>query len=204
MKIPNQQKVWDNIAEEWSKYRKDPQEKTLNFLKKQKGKVLDLGCGSGRNLTKIKNGKMWLVDFSKEMIKQAKENAKKKKISAEFKVANTTTLPFKDNFFDSAIFINTLHCIETKQAREKSLKELFRVLKPKSQALISVWSKNQERIKNKPKECYIPWTTPKGKVQRYTYIFEKEELENLLKKVGFKILDSKEDKNIIAIVQKPQ
>ena len=69
----DQKKLWDNIAPEWTKFKTRPIEHTKEFLKKQTGNVLDLGSGAGRHLQKIKNGKMYLVDFSKEMIKHAKE-----------------------------------------------------------------------------------------------------------------------------------
>ena len=90
----NQKEVWDNIAEEWDKFKQIPSEFSKDFLKKSAGNVLDLGSGSGRHLTKIKNGKMYLVDFSDKMIELAKKKAKKLKVQAEFNVANLTKLPF--------------------------------------------------------------------------------------------------------------
>ena len=49
----NQQKIWDNIAKEWFEFKTKPAEHTLQFLKNKKGKILDLGSGSGRHLKKI-------------------------------------------------------------------------------------------------------------------------------------------------------
>ena len=69
--------------------------------------------------------------------------------------------------------------------------------------MISVWSRNNKRIKNKPKECFIPWTVQNKKYLRDTYIYDKQELEDLLKSIGFKIINSKEDNNIVFIVEKP-
>ena len=60
----NQKKVWDNIAPEWAEFKTKPTKHTIKFLKKQKGKILDLGCGSGRNLIKSKKIKIYGVDFS--------------------------------------------------------------------------------------------------------------------------------------------
>jgi len=64
MKTSNQKQVWNNIAEEWHEFKKLPAESSIEFLKKQKGNVLDFGSGSGRHLMKIKDGKMHLLDFS--------------------------------------------------------------------------------------------------------------------------------------------
>lgn len=203
MKTPNQKQVWNNIASDWQEFRKEPIKEVLDFLKDKEGNVLDLGSGSGRHLTKIKNGKMYLIDFSKEMISQANKKIIKSKINAEAKVSNSTSLPFEDNFFNSAIYINALHCTPSETNRENSLKELLRVLKPKSQALISVWSRNSKRIKNKPKEALIPWTANNKKYLRYYYLYDKDELENLLKNVGFKIIKSWENENMFFVVKKP-
>ena len=68
----NQEQVWDNIAQEWYKFKTKPAQHTLEFLKDKTGNILDLGRGSARHLIKIKDGKMYLVDFSKKMIKLAK------------------------------------------------------------------------------------------------------------------------------------
>ena len=202
MKTPNQEKVWDIIAIKWNECRQDPVPEAIEFMKKQKGKILDLGCGSGRNFIKLKQKKVYGLDFSKEILKYAKQKSDNLNLNAELKQIKNEKIPYADNFFDSAIFIAVLHCIETDSKRKKLLKELYRVLKPNSKALISVWSKNHERLKNKPKKTFIPWTVNNKKYNRYTYIYDKEELEQQLKLTGFKILNSKEDNNIVFIVEK--
>jgi len=196
-----QEKVWNAIAEEWRKYRVKPVKEAKNFIKKTKGRILDLGCGSGRNFAKTK-GTIYGIDFSQKMLKYAKEYAKSKGFKVITKKASATKIPFKNNFFDRAIFISTLHCIKSKKSRERALKELNRVLKQGAEAMISVWSRKQKRLKNKPKECMIPWTVKGKKYYRYTYIYNKKELQKLLKKIGFKILKTEENENIIIIVRK--
>lgn len=198
MKIPNQEKIWDKIAGHWTKFRNKPFPHIAKFLKKQKGKILDIGCGSGRNFIKSKNLYFYGIDFSKELL----EHAKKKNIAIELKKANATKIPFKENFFNAVIFNAVLHCIPKATDRKKSLQELYRVLKPKSQALISVWSRNSKRIKNKPKESLIPWTIEDKKYYRYYYIYDKKELLDLIEDTGFKILKSWEDENINVVVEK--
>ncbi len=180
----NQKKVWNNIAEEWFEFKDRPTEHTANFLKSKTGNVLDLGSGAGRHLIKIKDGKMYLVDFSKEMIEFAKKKSRQKKIPAEFFVLDLTKLGFKDNFFDSAICISSLHCVEGEKNREKTVRELFRVLKKGARAEIGVWNKNSKRFKNSPKDKYVKW---RDKGERYYYLYDEKEVHDLFKKVGFKI-----------------
>jgi ubiquinone/menaquinone biosynthesis C-methylase UbiE len=198
MKIQSQKQVWNKIAEEWFEFKKNPGRGVEDFLKKQKGKILDLGSGSGRNLVKTK-GKMYLVDFSEKMIKLAKEKAKKENIDAEFFVEDITNLSFPDNFFDAAISIAALHCLDKKK-QEKAVKELYRVLKPKAPAKIAVWNKDSKRFKNSSKEKFISW---RDKGKRYYYLFNEKEIHDLFKKAGFKIkkkIDS--DVNIVFIAEK--
>jgi ubiquinone/menaquinone biosynthesis C-methylase UbiE len=196
----NQKQVWNKIAPEWYEFRTRPSEYTLEFLKNKFGNILDLGSGAGRHLVKINKGKMWLVDFSKEMIKFAKEKSKRNKIKAEFFVSDLTKLPFKDNFFDSAIAIASLHCVEGKENREKAIKELFRVLKKGAKADIAVWNKDSKKFKNSPKEKYVKW---RDKGKRYYYLFDEKEIHELFKKAGFNIKEKFiPKKNIRFIVEK--
>ncbi len=197
--MENQQKVWNNIAEDWSKFRKKPRKEILKFLKEQSGKILDLGSGSGRNLIKLKNIKMYEVDFSKKMLEFGKQKAEQQKINAEFIQAPANKLPFKKEFFDAGIYVSSLHCLNSKVERKQSLKELFRVLKKGAQAYVSVWDFNSKRFGGK-KQRKINW---RNKGIRYYYFYEKKELEHLLKSNGFKIIKQIPDKdNIIFIIEK--
>lgn len=193
----SQEQIWDKIASDWNEYKTKPFPGIKEFLEDKKGKILDLGCGSGRNFQAIKE-EIYGIDFSKEMI----ELASKKYPKAKLLKALASKIPFKNNFFDAAIYIAALHCIESPQERELSLKELLRVLKPKARAFITVWSINHERVK-KLADNIVPWTISNETLQRFYYIYTKEELSTLLEKTGFKINSIKEHENIIAIVEKP-
>ena len=195
--IENQQKIWDNIAPEWHKHKRIPSQLSEEFLKKCHGKVLDLGSGSGRHLTKIKDGKMYLVDFSRKMLKLAEQKAKSKKIDAEFIKTNLFNLPFKNSFFDFAISISSIHCLNPKNAR-KAVKELYRVLKPKAKVLIGVWNFMSKRFNQKnSKERLIGWTN-KGK--RYYYLFEEREIHDLFKNAGFEIISTHNSEMMINFI----
>jgi ubiquinone/menaquinone biosynthesis C-methylase UbiE len=193
----NQKEVWDNIAEEWDKFKQIPSEFSKEFLNKCTGNVLDLGSGSGRHLTKIPKGEMYLVDFSDKMIEFAKNKAKKIKIQAEFSVANLKKLPFENNFFDYSICISALHCISPKD-HKKAVKEIYRVMKPHSKSLIGVWNFNSKRFNQKQgKEKLIKWT---DKGERYYYLFTEDEVHNLFKNAGFKIISSHNSEMMINFI----
>ena len=184
--MQEQEKVWDEIGRPWKESRATPLKEVVEFLKNKKGKILDLGCGSGRNFVESKELEFYGVDFSQKMIDLAKEKNYKQLIKA-----NAWQLPFKDSFFDAALYIASLHCIPNEENREKSLQELKRVMKPGARALITVWDKNQEKFKDAGKETYIPWIVnvegKEKKAMRYYYLYEKEELIDLLSKY-FKVV----------------
>jgi tRNA (uracil-5-)-methyltransferase TRM9 len=197
-----QKNIWNSIASKWNEYKTKRNDLTDEFLKK--GKVLDLGCGSGRNFTKT-NATIYGLDFSKEMLNYAAQKAQKLDIKCVLSFAPSSKIPFENNFFDSAICIALLHCINSKFKRNKTIKELFRVLKPQAKAFITVWNKTSPRMKNKPKSHKVPWTIENKKLWRTNYLYEPEELIEELEKVGFKILKQFENQNnIMVVVQKPK
>jgi ubiquinone/menaquinone biosynthesis C-methylase UbiE len=201
--MESQEQTWDNIAEKWNRFRTKVSPTVESFLKEQKGNVLDVGCGSGRNFIKIKGIKWFGVDFSQEMLKLAEDRSKQLKIKTVLTKASSQKLPFEDNSFDAVLCYALLHCINSCEGREKTLKEISRVLKPGGKALISSWGDKSPRLKNKGKECFVPWTIRgEDKVKRYTYVFNLKELEDLVKKVGFRVLRAWEERNVNLIVEK--
>lgn len=198
-KIPNQHKIWNSIAPEWDEHKKIPSELSKKFLKKCRGKVVDFGSGTGRHLTKIKKGKMYLIDFSEEMLKLAKKKADKKKIPAEIIESKLVKTPIKKDFFDYGICISALHCLEPKESK-KAIKELYRIMKPGAKILVGVWNFHSKRFNQKKgKEKLIGWTN-KGK--RYYYLFEEEEIHNLFKKTGFRIISTHNSEMMINFIAK--
>ena len=211
MDIQDQEQVWDAIAADWRIYRTEPIKEAAEFIENKKGKILDVGCGSGRNFTRTK-GTIYGVDFSKKMLVYARKKIKNFSIKAVLKNAHAHNLPFKDNFFDSALCTSVLHCIQKPEYMEKSIQELFRVLKPKARALITVWNKKQPKFEKSKKEVTVGWNVRGKKHMRYYYLYERPELVSLIKKAGFKIIKVKDKdtphgfyskRNILVYVQKP-
>jgi tRNA (uracil-5-)-methyltransferase TRM9 len=193
-----QEEVWDSIAERWDSYRSRTAREVVEFLENKNGKILDLGCGSGRNFVDNKNLEIYGIDFSEKLLEFAK-----KRNYVELKKGEGDKIPYDDNFFDSIICFSVLHCIDSAEKRKKTAEELFRVLKPGSELLISVWGRGSPRVKNKKKEDSVNWNVGGIIYKRYTYMFDKKEFEELVKNAGFKIVRSWEDKNINLIVSKP-
>lgn len=201
MKELTQKQVWDEIAQDWRKFRQTPRQEVQGFIEICSGKLLDLGCGSGRHFFKKTGLKMYGTDFSEKMIRLAEKNVSGNKLCVELSTMENEEISYANNFFDNVICIAVLHCVEKKEKRIKLLQEIKRVLKTGGKAFIQVWSKNHERVKNKGKEALVPWTIGDKKFERYYYLYELEELKNELESLGFKVLRIEEGENINVIVK---
>jgi ubiquinone/menaquinone biosynthesis C-methylase UbiE len=198
-----QRKVWDSIAKSWNECRTMVSPSVQNFLREQRGRILDLGCGSGRNFIEIDGQKMYGVDFSGEMIRYAEKKVKEKKMKIELSVQEANRLEFENDFFDCVVCCAVLHCIKGKNKRKKVIDEIYRVVRPGGGVFFSVWGKKSQRLKNMKKEDYVSWT--KGldeKVLRYNYTYDLEEFKEEIKKAGFKIDKVWEERNINCIAFK--
>lgn len=202
-KIPNQQKIWDKIAKSWNENKKEVFPDVKPFLKQlaknKRGKILEIGCGNCRNLIFFKNLDCYGTDFSEKQIKYAKEFCKENGLKVRLKKADATNQPFKDESFDYVLSIAVVHHLKKKD-REKSIKEIHRVLKNKGKALITVWNRYKE-FKKSDRERYVPWDKTQEICLRYYYFFTPNELEKLFKKY-FRILKRKISRNIIFLVEK--
>lgn len=194
-----QEKVWDAIARPWRECRNHEIEYVSDFLRNKRGRVLDLGCGSGRNFLKRDGLDFYGVDFSSEMV----ELAKKDGVAKEVKKGYTWDVPYGDGFFDYVIFVAVLHCVDSAEKRRKSLEEAYRVLKRGGEMIVSVWGRGSGRLKNRPKEGFVPWSSRDGeRMERYTYIYDYKELKAELEDVGFEIVKGWEDENVCFVVRK--
>lgn len=189
--------VWNAIAEKWAGCRVKPTGEVLDFLKNRKGVVLDLGCGSGRHFLENKNLKFYGVDFSEELVGIAR-----KKGYVEVKIGNVFEIPYEKDFFDFVVFSRVLHCVEGVENRRKSLEEIYRVLKNGGKALVTAWGRGSGRIKNREKEGFVPWSVGDKKYERYTYVYDFEELRKELEDVGFDVLKGWEDGCSCFVVKK--
>ena len=94
-------------------------------------KVLDIGCGPGtisEGLLSISD-QVWGIDISSDMIKIANKRFDEAEFGHKirFEVGDAENLKFPNHFFDAVICLGVLRYIDS---WEKSLQEIYRVLKP--------------------------------------------------------------------------
>ena len=108
--------------------------KPINYQRQKvvplaKGKVLDIGIGSGLNIPFYNSDKIDIVigiDPSYELIELAKELANDSKASIELVIGSAELIPYPDNFFDTVLVTYTMCTIPNVAIANK---EMWRVLK---------------------------------------------------------------------------
>ncbi len=128
--------------------------KALREIKKDKIKILDIGCGTGRMLAEVfsvgKDIEYIGLDTSKPMIKHLKKKAKKLGIEKKVKVkiSGASKIPFKDNEFDIVFSYHLLWHIP-KEEQEKIIGEMLRVCRKRGRIIFDILYKNfiWEKIK---------------------------------------------------------
>lgn len=134
---------------------------------RDKLKILDVGCGTGKNMEVFSTlGEVWGLDNSKEAINFCKKRGLK-----NLKLATLQNNGFKDNEFDVVTMLDVLEHIDDENS---ALIEVKRILKKGGCIILTVpaygwlWSKWDEVLHHK---------------RRYT----KQALIKILEKAGFKV-----------------
>ncbi len=95
-------------------------------------KALEIGCGTGLFTEKVYSAtkaQITAIDISEDLL----THARKKLPNIDFKIEDAMALSFESNSFDTVYGSSILHHLDF----EKSLKEIYRVLKPKGQMIFA-------------------------------------------------------------------
>lgn len=130
--------------------------------------ILDLGCGSGRDLRYFsqKGFRVVGIDYSNNLLKLAKNFSNQPVV-----LGDITHLPFEDNAFDAVWAIGSLLHISHKRL-PPVLRQIHRILKPNAQFLASMKAGHGEVV-----DC----------LGRLNVFYQRSEWESLLTKTGYEI-----------------
>lgn len=99
-------------------------------------RVLDLGCGTGTLAIMAKQtqpkAEVFGLDADPEMLKMAHIKRDQAKLNITFDVGFTNELPYPDSSFDRVLSSIMIHHLKTSD-KEKTAREVYRVLKPGGQ-----------------------------------------------------------------------
>jgi SAM-dependent methyltransferase len=175
--------TYNLIAKDYAKngLKAAPKQEENTFIKllTPSQKILDVGCGFGRNLKAFLDYGLDVYGFdgSRELLKIAQLQAPKAKLQL---LDLREKLPYEDNFFDGIWARNSLHHLEP-QDLLRALSELKRILKPNGIIFIE-WKKGQG-----------PTITREEKAQgqeRFYNLLSKKEVEEIIENAGLRITDS--------------
>ena len=192
----NTRRAYNNIAMQYYNEYKDDKadleyiDKFLNMCNK---KILDLGCGMGHYSKYIKNKGVEVVgvDFSKEMLKIAKENGPDIKfIKSDIRKLSRDLDKNLEQGFDGVLIAYVIHHLSKEETKE-CLINLKKYLVKNAKLLILFREGNRTL---KEVEPFNP---------KFSYIikeYEKKEITELLNECGYDVLEIeekpyKEDKN---------
>lgn len=191
----NVKQVYEEIADHFNVTRVNHWSWITDFINLIKNntqypKIIDIGCGNGRNMT-YHNVDFTGVDNCKKFI----DICESKGFHAIY--ANMTNIPLTSNLYDAIICIASFHHLDNYNTRLLALREMKRLLKPNGEILLSVWSIVQpaktKRTFNEYGDNIVLWTKYNRIFERYYYIFKLEELEQLFITVGLTVVDHRYD-----------
>ncbi len=197
------QETWDTIAKSFDTTRQKPWAYCLQFIGslKHTDVVADLGCGNGRHLLPCATQCSFVVgvDISSQLLRITQKKLINKEIDTASVVhADIVQLPFQKNSVTAVLCIASLHNIQGKKNRSAALREILRVLQPEGCALISVWSRWQEKYyKYFLKQMFLRtgefgdidifWRHQNLNVPRFYHLYSKHEFRRELRDAGFQI-----------------
>ena len=175
----------------------------------ENAEIVDLGCGNGRLIKFLDQfflGQQYRyigVDNSTGLLKHAARQFPKK----IFLPGDQLNIPIETGQVNVLFNIAAFHHIPSKSLRLAALAEMKRVLKPNGILILTVWNLWQWKYwwanlagwlrslfslgNFAPNDLFIPWKSGSRKVmaKRYYHNFLPSELDMLVKKAGFTVLE---------------
>jgi len=164
------------LAKGMARAHKEFYKNALNAINPKKDdEYLEIGFGSGIFIKKYMShvSKIAGIDYSEDMVKLASKINRKLVESgkAEFRQGYASSLPWTDNKFTVAAAIEVFFFLNE---TEKTLKEIFRILKPEGRLIIEMAFNKDDGVDHKR---YIKKMNLK--------LYSGEEMKKLLKNAGF-------------------
>lgn len=144
-------------------------------------KVLDTGCGNGKNIKYFKNiCRIEGIDNCNNLINLCLNYGYKVQYSD---IRNT---PFVDNYFDYIISIAVIHHIDSEVGRLNAVNELLRILKKNGKLLITLWAFETDQYSKKKNFIKGDNIIKFKNSIRYYYVYDKDMIIEFCKKINHK------------------
>lgn len=149
----------------------------LEIAKDLKGKVLEVGVGTGKNIPYYPDDiDITAIDFSEKMLLRARERAKQFHKKVQLIEMDAQNMDFEDNTFDG-VFTTCVFCSVPDPV--KGLKEIRRVCKPDGKIIMIEHVRSEKKVLGLIMDLLNPLT-----VNLYGANINRPTVENI-KKAGF-------------------
>lgn len=169
--------MYNANAHAFSRTRHTPWPITRDFLLSLPSgiRVLDLGCGNGRNMFVRNDLVMTGLELSSALCEIARDKG------ALVLHGTMTSIPFFADTFEVIMAVASYHHLSTDKEREQTIQECVRVLKPDGLVYIHVWAMEQpvsSKRRFTQRDQLVPWKHEDGRVfPRYYRIYRKGDLQ---------------------------
>jgi ubiquinone/menaquinone biosynthesis C-methylase UbiE len=213
-------KTYDSIADHFDLTRTNLWNEFQHFTPflKESQKVLDIGCGNGRNLKLFENMAVEYlgVDISQSLISIAQNKDFSGKTLPKFQVADLLDLSRVNGNYDVVMLIAVIQHIP-KVLQDQALTQIVSKMKPGSVLLMTNWNMWQKKfLKIRFEQFFKRLFRPTGEIynvpnhdlnfydvfvnykkgnegvpiSRYLYAYNVSEISKLLKRHGFTIIEN--------------
>jgi len=125
------------------------EQEVIERFMKQPGRLLDVGCGAGREAFAFARlgFKVVGIDIATEMIERAKELAAKNGVKVDLEACSVTEAEYPPASFDYIFFSRAVYSyIPTRELRIATLRRLRRMLKPSGLLILSAYYVARHRL----------------------------------------------------------
>lgn len=166
-------------------------------------KVLDYGCGTGRNIKYIKNNTPAIVHGCDIPEQLEKEKEKHSKLMDERTIIAPAS-ELENEAYDVVLNSHVLNVIESDEVKKIVVADIFQKLKEGGKAVIEVRTKSDVEGAKTKEKYGDGWKIKKGSSFTYQEGITKEKMINLVSSVGFKIEEHiyNSSRHIIQVVKK--
>ena len=187
--------TYDRIAGHFSKTREYAWPEVEAFLADRTASVaVDVGCGNGRHTELLADCADHAVgvDASVGLLREAGKRGGQRGYDAPLVAGDAARVPLRTGAADLAVYIATLHHLQSRGARVASLDELARVLAPDGAGLVSVWSTEHDTFdRERGFDTTVDWTLPDGEtVPRFYHVYDPAEFRADLDDSALAVEDS--------------